>query len=60
MMTDKTKDTEEATIACDICLKEIPKSVALSEEGQEQVYHFCGADCYEKWKAKSETKEKSG
>ncbi len=42
---------EEGLIACEVCLKEIPKSVALSHEGPERVHHFCGAECYEKWQA---------
>jgi YHS domain-containing protein len=38
-------------IACGVCLKEIPKSVAQSYEGPDYVYYFCGAECYEKWRA---------
>jgi len=37
-------------IACDVCLKEIPKSVAQSHEGPDYVYYFCGPACYEKWR----------
>jgi len=37
------------TIACEICLKEIPQSVAHSHEGPEYVYHFCGDTCYMQW-----------
>jgi hypothetical protein len=37
------------TIACEICLREIPPSVAQSGEGQEYVYYFCGDACYEQW-----------
>ncbi len=38
-------------IACEVCLKEIPKSVAQSHEGPDYVYYFCGPACYEKWQA---------
>ena len=37
-------------IACEVCLKEIPKSVAQSHEGPDYVYYFCGPACYEKWR----------
>lgn len=49
-MTDKKmKPTEPELIACDVCMKEIPKDVARSEEGRDYVYHFCGQDCFDKW-----------
>lgn len=38
-------------VACEICLKEIPRSVAQSQEGSDYVYYFCGADCYQRWRA---------
>lgn len=41
----------EGVVACEVCLKEIPKSVAQSHEGAEYVYHFCGAACYQEWLA---------
>jgi len=58
-MSNVKEKEEERKIACEVCLKEIPKSVALSEEAADEVYHFCGADCYEKWKAKPENQEKT-
>ena len=42
---------EEGPVACEVCLKEIPRSVARSLEGVDYVYHFCGQQCYEKWQA---------
>lgn len=36
-------------IACEICMKEIPRDLAKTEEAAEVVYHFCGMDCYAKW-----------
>ncbi|MDH5594344.1 MAG: DUF3330 domain-containing protein [Gammaproteobacteria bacterium] len=47
-MTDKP-DTDEPLLQCNVCLKEIPKSLAKSEEGDEYVYYFCGRDCHDKW-----------
>ncbi|MBI3778240.1 MAG: AF1514 family protein [Gammaproteobacteria bacterium] len=42
---------EEGLVACEVCLKEIPRSVARSLEGPDYVYYFCGQQCYEKWQA---------
>lgn len=47
----KTDASEEGLVACEVCLKEIPRSVARSLEGVDYVYHFCGQKCYEKWQA---------
>ena len=41
---------DQGLIACDICLKEIPASGAKNEETSDYVLHFCGIDCYAKWK----------
>ncbi|NOZ10695.1 MAG: DUF3330 domain-containing protein [Gammaproteobacteria bacterium] len=49
-MTEIEKPTEDEKVTCEICLKEIPKSAAKSEEANDYVAHFCGLDCYEKWK----------
>lgn len=49
-MIEKKDIVEPQTVACQLCLKEIPKSVAESAEGVEYVYYFCGADCYEQWR----------
>jgi len=38
------------TVACRICLKEIPRSVAESAEAVEYVYYFCGPECYAEWR----------
>ena len=37
-------------IACNICLAEIPESVAVSSEADEYTQHFCGIECYAKWR----------
>lgn len=48
-MNDKTTQDTEATLHCDVCMKEIPGSVAQSLEGPDYVYHFCGPACYSRW-----------
>jgi len=37
-------------VACNVCFKEIPLSEAVNEEATAYVVHFCGLDCYAKWK----------
>ncbi len=62
-MKDESKSSdEEPFINCEVCRKEIPRSVAQTYEGEEYVMHFCGLECYDSWKApeqenKSETKD---
>lgn len=51
---DKTK--EDGIIACDVCLKEIPKSEAKMEEASDYVAYFCGLECYEKWQQENNKK----
>jgi len=44
----------EPLLQCNVCLKEIPRSVAKSLEGPDYVYHFCGAECYAKWEKQNQ------
>lgn len=48
-MTDKNKPVEPETLACEVCLKDIPESVSHSMEGEDYIHHFCGLECYKKW-----------
>jgi hypothetical protein len=54
-MFKDNKQVKPERVACDVCLKEVPKSEAMSPDATEYMVHFCGLDCYEKWK---NTKEK--
>ncbi|MFP4131207.1 DUF3330 domain-containing protein [Thiohalospira sp.] len=52
-------DNETPTIACEVCLTEVPASVAQTAEGPDYVQHFCGLDCLERWQEQGEkTKQK--
>ena len=42
----------EQTVACEVCMKEIPLSAAKTSEAIDYVVHFCGLDCYEAWHEK--------
>lgn len=38
-------------VPCEVCMKEIPRSVARSAEADDYVVYFCGLECYEDWAA---------
>ena len=48
--TEESIPKEPESLACNVCLEEIPESVASSQEGDEYTQHFCGIDCYSVWK----------
>lgn len=45
-------------VSCNLCLTEIPASVAESFEGTDYVHHFCGLECLGKWQAKQNAAKK--
>ncbi len=53
-MNDKSVPSEPIRVGCEVCLKEIPQSVAMTEEGKDYVHYFCGLECYTSWKKKDE------
>lgn len=48
-MQEKPFPANPELLACEICLAEIPASVAQSLEGPDYIHHFCGLECYTKW-----------
>ena len=48
-MTKRPDKHEDPVLQCEVCLKQIPRSVAKSHEGAGYVHYFCGADCYALW-----------
>lgn len=49
-MTEKPTPKEPENVTCEVCLAEIPESVAMSSEADEYTHHFCGIECYKKWR----------
>ena len=49
-MIEQKNKLGEGMVACDVCLKEIPRSEAKVEEASDYVVHFCGLECYDKWR----------
>lgn len=58
--TSNDKPVELELVACDICLKEVPISEATVPEATDYVVHFCGIECYQKWKQQGEPADESG
>ena len=57
-MTEQQKvPQQDEKVACEICLKEVPISEAKSEEATDYFLHFCGLECYEKWKKQNNKEE---
>jgi hypothetical protein len=44
-------DDDCEMIQCEVCLTEIPISVAQRFEGADYVHHFCGLECFGVWRA---------
>ncbi len=49
-MNKSKKDAESKTCYCWFCHEEIPLSTLDHPEGMDYTQHFCGTQCYEKWK----------
>lgn len=58
-MTEKPTSNEPVKVTCEVCLAEIPESVAMSSEADEYAQHFCGIDCYNKWREGKQSEQKS-
>jgi len=56
-MGTQGKPSNVEHVACEVCLKEVPKSEATVAEAADYVLYFCGLDCFAKWKTGD---EKSG
>ena len=56
-MNELNKVNETELVACEICLKEFPKTDAHITEVDDYVINFCGLECYEKWQKKSPENE---
>lgn len=54
MSEHDTDKQDDALVSCEICMKEIPATEARSEEADDYVRHFCGLDCYDKWRSQAE------
>ena len=37
-------------VTCTVCQHDVPVSEAVVAEAVDYVVHFCGLDCYERWR----------
>jgi hypothetical protein len=49
-MSAKNSKLAPKHVACKMCMKEVPISAAIVPEAIDYVAHFCGVECYDKWK----------
>jgi len=60
VMTTKDKPIEHESVTCEVCLKEVPVSEATVPEASDYFVHFCGLECYEKWKNQGDKSKVQG
>lgn len=56
-MSQEKEQSQEIKVECQVCLKEVPLSEAKSQEATDYVLHFCGLECYEKWRKQNSPKQ---
>ena len=44
----ESPETEDR-VACEVCLREVPRSAGRAQECADYVRYFCGDDCYPQW-----------
>ncbi len=49
-MVTTDKPAEATVVSCEVCLKQVPVSEATVAEAADYFVHFCGLECYAKWK----------
>ncbi len=54
-MNTEQEIPEIEIISCEICCKEVPLSEASTPEAVDYFAHFCGLECYVKWRDQSES-----
>ena len=49
-------DSPDKMVRCEVCVTEVPLSVAKSAEALDYVHYFCGLNCLQKWLTLGEAK----
>jgi hypothetical protein len=49
-MPTEEKEIVLEIVECEVCFKEIPVSEAKMDEAADYVHHFCGLECYARWR----------
>lgn len=58
-MSKPEENDPEKLVACNICMKEVPISEATVPEASDYFVHFCGLECFAKWKTRIATESKA-
>ena len=53
-MATSDKPVDPTLVTCEVCLKEVPIAEATVPEASDYFVHFCGLECYQKWKTQGE------
>lgn len=56
---DSDTKSDPNLISCEVCMKEVPLSEAHIPETSDYVAHFCGLECYGKWKKQKKHEDNS-
>ena len=56
-MNENKINSDNEKVECQVCMKEVPISESKSEEATDYVLHFCGLECYSKWKEQNQQKQ---
>ena len=59
MDKNESPEAPDEVLNCDICMKEIPAESEEYFETDAYVRHFCGIECYAKWRQANEQKDKN-
>ncbi len=54
------EDLQTTALSCEVCLQEIPASVADHAEADDYVANLCGLNCYQQWRQQAEEAETAG
>jgi YHS domain-containing protein len=52
-------DLLQGQVSCQVCRREVPRSLAQSREGSDYLYYFCGAECVEEWQQQEKSAEQA-
>jgi hypothetical protein len=58
-MAPERQFADAQRVACEVCLREVPRSEAVVPEASDYVAYFCGLECFAKWKALREFESKA-
>jgi YHS domain-containing protein len=49
-MSKQPRSADPQSAFCEVCLKRVPKSEAVTAEAKNYTAYFCSSNCYERWR----------